>query len=195
MRSRTSVKKLISRIPSRLQSLQTSVRCMTTADIDSACTIEESSFDFPWNSLEFANVIRKPEAGGLVAVQNGQVVGYLCYQYGPDYVTILTLGVDFLYRREGVGRILVRALAQRLGEYVPSIMLTVRERNLDAQLFFRALGFNAVAIMRDFYDKISDDAYIMEYKIDQDQTISLDEIRAIKNRPQRPVKITVNLRD
>ena len=32
------------------------------------------------------------------------------------------------------------------------IMLEVRETNLDAQLFFKNLGFRAISVLRDFYD-------------------------------------------
>lgn len=41
----------------------------------------------------------------------------------------------------------------------------MRESNVAAQLFFRAQGFRAVSVLRDFYDDTSEDAYAMRYDI------------------------------
>jgi len=43
-------------------------------------------------------------------------------------------------------------------------MLEIRETNLSAQLFFRALGFRAVSVLRDFYEDTPEDAYLMQYR-------------------------------
>ena len=43
-------------------------------------------------------------------------------------------------------------------------MLEVRETNLPAQLFFRAHGFRAVSVLRDFYEDTAEDAYLMQYR-------------------------------
>ena len=43
------------------------------------------------------------------------------------------------------------------------ITLEVRETNLAAQLFFRASGFRATSVLRDFYDDSPEDAYLMQY--------------------------------
>jgi ribosomal-protein-alanine N-acetyltransferase len=43
------------------------------------------------------------------------------------------------------------------------ILLEVRERNLPAQLFFRALGYRAISVLKDFYQDTTEDAYLMQY--------------------------------
>ena len=43
------------------------------------------------------------------------------------------------------------------------IMLEVRETNLSAQLFFRANGFRAVSLLREFYEDTPEDAYLMQF--------------------------------
>jgi ribosomal-protein-alanine N-acetyltransferase len=67
-------------------------------------------------------------------------------------------------RRRGIGRALLRKLADKL---TPTgrqrIQLEVRETNLSAQLFFKSLGFRAIAILRDFYEDSAEDAYLMQY--------------------------------
>ena len=44
------------------------------------------------------------------------------------------------------------------------ILLEVRETNLDAQLFFREVGFRAISVLRDFYEDTTEDAYLMQYR-------------------------------
>ena len=44
------------------------------------------------------------------------------------------------------------------------ILLEVRETNLAAQLFFRAVGFRATSVLRDFYDVTTEDAYLMQFR-------------------------------
>jgi len=51
-------------------------------------------------------------------------------------------------------------------------MLEVRETNLDAQLFFRRMGFRAVSVLRDFYDDTVEDAYVMQYRHEASETIA-----------------------
>ncbi|MCA9081140.1 MAG: ribosomal-protein-alanine N-acetyltransferase RimI, partial [Planctomycetaceae bacterium] len=46
------------------------------------------------------------------------------------------------------------------------ILLEVRERNLDAQLFFRNQGFRAISVLRCHYDDTEEDAYILRYRMD-----------------------------
>ena len=43
------------------------------------------------------------------------------------------------------------------------IMLEVRETNLAAQIFFRSAGFQAVSVLRSFYEDTPEDAYPMQY--------------------------------
>jgi ribosomal-protein-alanine N-acetyltransferase len=50
-------------------------------------------------------------------------------------------------------------------EYRNKLSLEVRETNLDAQLFFRRLGFQAISVLRDFYEETPEDAYLMEFEV------------------------------
>ena len=44
------------------------------------------------------------------------------------------------------------------------IDLEARETNVQAQLFFKAMGFRAVKVLRDFYEDATEDAYLMQYR-------------------------------
>jgi ribosomal-protein-alanine N-acetyltransferase len=45
-------------------------------------------------------------------------------------------------------------------------VLEVRERNLDAQLFFKTHTFKAVTVLRQHYEDTDEDAYIMQFRLD-----------------------------
>jgi len=69
------------------------------------------------------------------------------------------------FQRDGVGRSLINKLKSKLSyERRNRITLKVRESNLDAQLFFRAMGFQAVEVLRNHYQECSEDAYLMRYQ-------------------------------
>jgi ribosomal-protein-alanine N-acetyltransferase len=50
-------------------------------------------------------------------------------------------------------------------------MLEVRERNLDAQLFFKTQGFRAVSVLRHHYDDTEEDAYILQFRMQPEEQI------------------------
>ncbi len=47
------------------------------------------------------------------------------------------------------------------------IALSVRETNLFAQLFFRIQGFRAMEVVREHYQDTGEDAYVMQYLLDE----------------------------
>jgi ribosomal protein S18 acetylase RimI-like enzyme len=47
------------------------------------------------------------------------------------------------------------------------IELEVRDANLTAQQFFRAQGFKATGVLRDFYRGCRDDAYQFRYSVQE----------------------------
>ena len=68
-------------------------------------------------------------------------------------------------QRSGVGNQMIQKLIGKLSHQRRNrIHLEVRETNLAAQLFFRRSGFQAVSVLRDYYDDTVEDAYIMQYR-------------------------------
>jgi ribosomal-protein-alanine N-acetyltransferase len=59
------------------------------------------------------------------------------------------------------------------------IALSVRETNLTAQLFFRVTGFRAVEVIREHYLDTGEDAYLMNYHLDESM---LDDEGVTTNR-------------
>ena len=139
-------------------------RWMIKRDMEEVLEIEEKSFDFPWEESDFISYLRSSIVVGKVAENNESVVGFLIYELHKYQVYILNIAVDPLLRRYGVGSCLIDGLIRKLTlRRRNRIVLNVRETNLSAQLFFRALGFRATAVLRNLYEETREDAYLMEY--------------------------------
>lgn len=141
------------------------VRWMIRRDMQEVLAIEAESFEFPWSEEEFIRCLRQRNCIGMVAELNDQIVGYMIYELHKNRLHVLNFAVDATGRRQGVG---AKMIAKLIGKLSPQrrsrILLEVRETNLAAQLFFRAQGFRAVSVLRDFYDDTTEDAYVMQYR-------------------------------
>jgi ribosomal protein S18 acetylase RimI-like enzyme len=71
------------------------------------------------------------------------VAGFIIYQMHPEWILVYDLAVWPGNRREGIGTKLVQAMKHKLGTRL-EIRVFVRERNLKAQLFYKACGFRAI---------------------------------------------------
>ena len=141
------------------------IRWMIRRDMPSVLAIEEASFEFPWYEEEFIRCLRQRNCIGMVAERDDQVVGFMIYELHKNRLHLLNFAVDTNYRQTSVGRSMIEKLTGKLSPDRRSrIMLEVRETNLDAQLFFKAVGFRAVSVLRDFYEDTTEDAYLMQYR-------------------------------
>jgi ribosomal-protein-alanine N-acetyltransferase len=141
-------------------------RPMLQRDMSEVLGIENCSFEFRWCKEDFVRQSRRRNSFALVVDYDFQrVVGFMVYEVYPKRLHVVNFAVHPRYRRRGVGAGMVRELSGRLSPNRRNrISLHVRDSNLDAQLFFRAVGFRAIDVIRDFYDETTEDAYLMEYR-------------------------------
>jgi len=141
------------------------IRWMIRRDMPAVLAIEEQCFEFAWTEDDFIRCLRQRNCIGMVAEQDDQVVGFMIYELHKNRLHVINFAVAQQVRRQGVGRTMVSKLLSKLShERRNRIMLEVRETNLDAQLFFKQIGFRAVSVLRDFYDDTDEDAYVMQYR-------------------------------
>jgi ribosomal-protein-alanine N-acetyltransferase len=141
------------------------IRWMIRRDMPAVLAIEDASFEFPWCEEEFIRCLRQRNCIGMVAECDDQVVGFMIYELHKNRLHLLNFAVSPDVRRTGVGRAMMEKLAGKLSvERRNRIMLEVRETNLEAQLFFKILGFKAISVLRDFYEDTTEDAYLMQYR-------------------------------
>lgn len=150
----------------RGQTLPVRIRWMIKRDMPEVLAIEQASFDTPWTEEDFLNALRQRNCIGMVAEAQENLVGFIVYELYKTQVAVLNLAVHPDYRRRGVGRQMVERLISKLTQHRrDKITLEVRERNLPAQLFFKALGFQAVRVLREYYPDTGEDAYVMQYRL------------------------------
>jgi ribosomal-protein-alanine N-acetyltransferase len=142
------------------------IRWMIRRDYPEVLEIEQLSFEFPWSEDDFTRILRQRNCIGMVTEVGEQVVGFLVYELHNDRLHILNFAVHPSCQRRGVGRAMVAKLIAKLTPGRRArIVLETRESNLDAQLFFKAMGFQAISVLRDFYEDTTEDAIAMRYRL------------------------------
>lgn len=141
------------------------VRWMIRRDMPSVLRIENASFEYPWTEEDFLSCLRMRSCVGIVAEDiDGNIAGFAIYDLEKSEVRVLSLAVAAERRRDGVGRAIVeKVIYKSVASGRNGVVAEVRETNLQAQLFFRKMGFRAVAIVKEFYEDTNEDAYRMEY--------------------------------
>jgi ribosomal-protein-alanine N-acetyltransferase len=141
------------------------IRWMIRRDMAEVLQIEDNSFEFSWSEEDFIRCLRQRNCIGMIAEHSERVVGFMIYELHSNRLHVLNFAMHPDFRRRNVGTQMVRKLVSKLSPQRRSrIMLEVRETNLDAQLFFRDLGFRAVSLLRDFYEDTTEDAYLMQFR-------------------------------
>ncbi len=142
------------------------IRWMIRRDMPEVLDIETQNFEFPWSDDEFIRCLRQRNCIGFVAEFDERVVGFLIYELHWKRLHILNFAVQKEFHRCGIGSQIINKLASKLTpKRRKRILLEVTERNLHAQLFFQAMGFRAVSVIKDFYQDTSEDAYLMQFCI------------------------------
>ena len=138
---------------------------MLRRDMPSVLAIEDQSFEFPWNEDQFIRCLRQRDCIGMVAERNEEVAGFMIYELHKTRIHILSFAVHPDFRRQMVGTAMVEKLVSKLAyQRRNRIVLEVRESNLDAQLFFKKLGFRCTGVLKDFYEDCPEDAYLFQYR-------------------------------
>ncbi len=154
------------------------IRWMIRRDMAEVGCIENLSYDHPWTEQEFIHLLRQRNCIGLVVEETvdsqdaaaGTILGYCLYELHKNHLRIVNLAVHPKHRRRSTGRMLVHKLIDKLStNRRKKIVTEVSEYNLGAQKFFAACGFRAVHVARNFYPGYDLDAYVFEYRLNQQE--------------------------
>ena len=156
--------------------MKVNIRWMLLRDIPEVIRIEKESFEYPWSEDEFFRCLRQRNCIGMVAEHEGQVVGFMIYELPKTKIRLLSMATATAFRRQGVGAMMLAKLKSKLSgsQRRTRITIEVRETNLPAQLFFRATGFRATAILKNFYEEMQEDAYQMQYRQTADTAMPVE---------------------
>ena len=124
--------------------------------------LEKRCFSDPWSEKSIASELENPLSVWLVAVDGGQLIGYVGSQTVLGETDMMNLAVAPEARRQGTGRALVLALVDALTEKGShSLMLEVRVSNTPAQKLYESLGFSQVGRRPKYYVNPREDALIL----------------------------------
>lgn len=141
------------------------VRWMLRRDMAEVLAIENLVFEFPWFEEDFIRCLRHRSCIGMIAEAGERVVGFKIYELHRNRIHLLNFAVHPDFQGMGVGGTMMSNLTGKLSENRRVRITTeVRERNLDAQLFFKAQGFSAINILRGHYVDSDEDAFVFVYR-------------------------------
>lgn len=166
------------------QKLPIEIRVMRPYDLHDVFAIEKQSLEDPWTEAEIRDALRSKNVNSLVAVRHGvllTVVGFAFVGICKTSLSIWNLAVHEDWRYKGVGSQLIDHEKELLTPKRNVMEANVFEMNLDAQLFFKQMGFKCTGIERNYirgkeYDRWpTHDAYHFEFTRPADDAETCDD--------------------
>ena len=138
---------------------------MNESHVAAVAELERQNFSEPWPDIAVRSELTNKLALWLVAVEDGEVVGYVGSQTVLQEADMMNIAVAEHCRRRGIARMLVEELIRRLDAY--QLSLEVRASNSPAIALYESLGFRQVGLRKNYYRKPKEDALILrkEWKI------------------------------
>lgn len=138
------------------------IRRMNAADVASVAELEALIFSEPWSAQGFLDTLYREDILFFVACEEEKLLGYVGVYCTVGEGEITNVAVSPSARRRGVGRALMEALAQALADRrIERMVLEVRVSNEAAIQLYEQMGFAVVGTRKNFYEKPSEDAYVM----------------------------------
>ena len=138
------------------------IESMNASQVPQIAELEKLCFSDPWSEQSIASELENPLSLWLVAVEAGEVVGYVGSQTVLGETDMMNLAVAPEARRQGTGRALVLALVEALKKKEShSLTLEVRASNIPAQKLYASLGFSQVGRRPKYYSNPREDALIL----------------------------------
>lgn len=144
-----------------------SVRPMAPADLDAVMAIEQGVLS-AWTDAQLAAELAQDLGWQLVAEEKerSRLVGYICGRIVPPEAEIFKIAVLPEYRRQGVGRMLLRRAVSLLRQKgVRKCFLELRQSNLAAKALYEAAGFVGISVRKAYYAEPREDAVVMIKKL------------------------------
>ncbi len=130
--------------------------------IDELYYVERSCFGNPWTEK-----MLECEINSLLSVleteeRDGKIVGYALGRVVADEAELLKICVLSEWRKQGIAeKMLVRLLGKMRENGAAACFLEVRSKNAPALALYEKLGFQKIALRRDYYP--DDDAVVMKH--------------------------------
>jgi len=146
-----------------LKPLEMAFRPMRLADIDALIKIERASYPYPWTLGNFRDCLDSGYSCWVGEI-DGALAGYWILMMAAGEGHILNCCVAPAWQGRGFGRALVENLINTARHHVTeALYLEVRPTNTRAVTLYQHLGFDGIALRRNYYpaDQGREDALVM----------------------------------
>ncbi|CAH1852377.1 ribosomal protein S18-alanine N-acetyltransferase [Convivina praedatoris] len=149
------------------------IRYAQAADIEQMVAIQEAVYDgySPWQAADFSFELRHPEDRIYLVVEHEhRLVAFIGLVQRAWYhdLHITNLAVLPIWQGHGIGSFLLK-MVQKLGEELnlPATSLEVRASNHIARRLYEKIGYQTIAIIKEYYRDNHEDALSMVLNIDR----------------------------
>ena len=142
------------------------IRKMELSDLEQIEDILESDFDDFWNASIFKQELQNENSYYLVAILDGEVVGFAGYMLILDEADITNVVVRKDMRNRGIATKLLERLLDLIEPMskIELITLEVNENNEPAIKLYEKFGFNQEGLRKNYY-KDHQNALILSKKL------------------------------
>ncbi|HUV13803.1 MAG TPA: ribosomal protein S18-alanine N-acetyltransferase [Acidobacteriota bacterium] len=152
-----------------MRSAEAEIVPMVRSDLGSVCSLENRSFQTPWDRQSFEVSISHSNSAAWVARHRGQIVGYLIAFLRGHELLIANLAVEDKHRRSGLAsRLISHILAEAASQGLRYAVLDVRESNAGAINLYSRFGFRVIGKRRGYYSSPPEDGLIMYRRLEEE---------------------------
>lgn len=138
-------------------------RPMNMTDLDAVMEIEPLIYSHPWTRGNFSDSLNSGYSAWVLE-KNDEMIGYALLMMVMDEAHLLNLSIAKAYQKQGLGRYLLEHMLQiARNHHALNMFLEVRPSNVSAIALYENMGFNEMAIRRNYYPAKSgrEDAVLM----------------------------------
>ncbi len=138
-------------------------RPMQIDDLDAIMIIEPQIYPHPWTRGNFSDSITSGHSAWVLLLDE-KIIGYALLMMVLDEAHLLNLSIATAYQKQGLGRYLLEHMLQIAKNHqAANMFLEVRPSNISAIALYENIGFNEMAIRRNYYPAANgrEDAVLM----------------------------------
>lgn len=138
-------------------------RPMQAVDLDVIMSIEPLIYAHPWTLGNFVDSLQAGYSAWVLEKQD-ELIGYALQMMVLDEAHLLNLSIARAYQKQGLGRLLLEHMIQVAKNHrAVHMFLEVRPSNISAIALYENMGFNEMAIRRNYYPAANgrEDAILM----------------------------------